>query len=443
MEDPTGRGGMKIAAAFVAVALLPVAAPAPACAADWPHWRGPSRDGHTPENCRWDTGAWPPKAPAWSGSFGVGSSSPIVAGGGLYVTGWSDGKDHVHCVDAATGKPLWRQSYECRRYGRHATGDEGLYEGPTATPEFDPATSLLYTLSVDGHLNCWDTRDVGRRVWGLNLYDEFKVPQRPKVGRQGRRDYGYTAAPLVHGDWLLVEVGDDEGAVVAYDKRTSERRWVSQYKGHAGHTGGLVPLTIEGVPCVAVLTLRHLVVMRLDGENAGKTVAEHEWVTDFAQNIATPAASGNRLFITSGYNRSTMRAIDVTLAGGASVAWEEPVYSLVCSPVVHEGHLYWAWQEARCLDLRTGKQKWSGGAFGDAGSCVVTSDGRLIVWGGRGKLSLVETVGRSPDRYKELATVGPLFETDVWPHVALSDGRLFCKDRLGNLKCFRLDTAAK
>ena len=36
---------MKIGAAFIAVALLTIAAPAPACAADWPHWRGPSRDG--------------------------------------------------------------------------------------------------------------------------------------------------------------------------------------------------------------------------------------------------------------------------------------------------------------------------------------------------------------------------------------------------------------
>ena len=242
---------------------------------------------------------------------------------------------------------------------------------------------------------------------------------------------------------MLVEVGDDEGAVMAFDKRTGERRWVSKYKGPAGHTGGLVPLTVEGVPCVAVLTLRHLVVMRLDGPEAGATVAEHEWVTDFAQNIATPAVLASRLFITSGYNRSAVRALDIALAGGAAAAWEKPVYSLVCSPVVHDRHVYWAWQEARCLDLQTGEQRWSGGAFGDAGSCVVTSDGRLIVWGGRGKLALVETATRSPDRYKELSSTGPLFDTDVWPHVALSNGRLFCKDRLGNVKCFRLGARGK
>jgi hypothetical protein len=29
-----------------------------------------------------------------------------------------------------------------------------------------------------------------------------------------------------------------------------------------------------------------------------------------------------------------------------------------------------------------------------------------------------------------------IFATDVWPHVVLADGKLFCKDRQGNLKCF-------
>ena len=415
-----------------------------AWAADWPHWRGPARDGSSPESSGWDGGAWPPKRPAWTGEFGIGSTSPLVVGGRLYVMGWADGQDQLHCVEAATGKPLWKQTYACRKYGRHATGDEGLYAGPTATPEYDPQTGLLYTLSVDGHLNCWDTRAEGRRVWSFNLYDTFGVGRRPKVGRQGHRDYGYTAAPLAYGDWLLVEVGDDEGAVVAFDKKTGGRRWASQYRGYAGHTGGMAPLAVDGVPSVAVLTLRHLVVLRLDAGNEGTTVGQFERVTDFAQHIATPAVVGSRVLITSGYNHETTVAVDFTLAGGARKAWERKGdYSLICSPVVRDGHAYWAWQEVRCLDVRTGEKRWSGGAFGDAGSCIVTSDDRLIVWGGRGKLALAELAGRSPGRYTELASTPPLSETDAWPHVALSDGRLFCKDRLGNLTCFSPTTPAE
>lgn len=436
---------MARAAAIAGLLILSVVtAAAPALAADWPHWRGPARDGSSPESSGWDAGAWPPKQPTWTGGFGIGSTSPLVAGGRLYVMGWADGEDRVHCVDATSGRPLWKQAYRCGKYGRHATGDEGLYAGPTATPEYDRQTRLLYTLSVDGHLNCWDTGADGRRVWSVNLYDAFGVGRRPKVGRMGLRDYGYTAAPLVHGDWLLVEVGDDGGAVVAFDKKTGARRWASQYRGDAGHSGSLVPMTVGGVPCVAVLTLRHLLVLRLDGDNAGKTVAEFERVTDFAQNIATPAVSGDRILVTSGYNHESTVALDVTLPGGVRKAWERAGdYSLVCTPVIHRGHAYWAWQEVRCLDIGTGAKRWSGGAFGDAGSCVVTSDDRLIVWGGAGRLALVELAGRSPGRYTELAATRPLSESDAWPHVALSDGRLFCKDRLGNLICFSLAPPAK
>ena len=43
------------------------------------------------------------------------------------------------------------------------------------------------------------------------------------------------------------------------------------------------------------------------------------------------------------------------------------------------------------------------GNFGDAGSCILTSDERLIVWGGRGKLAVVDTAVLSPTQYSELA----------------------------------------
>jgi len=90
----------------------------------------------------------------------------------------------------------------------------------------------------------------------------------------------------------------------------------------------------------------------------------------------------------------------------------------------------------RCLDFATGEQKWEGGDFGDAGSCILTSDEKLIVWGGAGRLSLVETAERSPESFTEVSRNVRLFSATAWPHVVLSRGRLYCKDRNGNLKCF-------
>lgn len=408
-----------------------------ALAADWPHWRGPGRNGVTEEPSGWKGGKWPGEKPQWTSQVGAGASSPVVTGGRLYALGWRGGREQLVCLDAATGRRLWVQSYAAPRYGRHKVGDEFLYAGPSSTPEFDADTGLLFTLGIDGDLRAWDASDEGRGVWQINLYEAYGVPQRPDVGRNSRRDYGYTTSPLVYGGWLIVEVGGAEGTLAAFDKRTGELQWWSECRDEAGHTGGPVLMTVEGIPCVAVLTLRSLLVVRLDEGHAGQTLARHPWATHYANNIASPAVHENFVVITSGYNQSAMCKLKITRAGAEKV-WERPLHSKVCSPVIHEGRVYWAWRGVHCLDFETGQTLWSGGNVGDPGSCIVTGDGRLIVFANNGNLLLLETGGRSPDKATILAQTPPLFRSDAWPHVALAAGRLYCKDRDGNIACFEL-----
>jgi outer membrane protein assembly factor BamB len=407
-------------------------------AADWPHWRGPSRNDVLEEPSGWNGKTWLEESPLWTARVGTGSTSPLVAEDRVYVMGNDGQADYLFCLDAATGKEVWKTSYRCRRYGRHATGDEGLYAGPTSTPEYDAETGLLYTLSCDGDLAAWDTRDQGRKVFGINFYDRYRMPQRPRVLRSGQRDYGYTTSPLVYGSWLIVEVGSPEGNLMAFDKRTGERVWTSQSRDLAGHTGGLVPMTVEGVPCVAVLTFFNLLVARLDAGSEGRTVAEYPWQTEFANSIATPAACGPFVLVTSGYNHDTVCKLEITLRGARKVWEREKASSKTCSPLVHKGRIYWAWERLQCLDFDTGETVWEGPRVGDAGSCIVTADDRLIVWADRGDLFLAETAERSPKKYTELSRRRGLAENDAWPHVVLADGKLLCKDRDGLLVCLRV-----
>lgn len=124
-----------------------------------------------------------------------------------------------------------------------------------------------------------------------------------------------------------------------------------------------------------------------------------------------------------------------TLAGVTEV-WKQPYPSKVCSPVVHDGHIYLAWQKVRCLDWETGKLKWEGSrSFGDDGSCIATGDGRLVVWG-RGTLALINSAQHSPAAYRELSRIEGLSDADCWPHVVLAGGRIYAKDRQGKLMCF-------
>ncbi len=404
--------------------------------ADWPHWRGPTRDGLSTEQSGWQNGTWIGEKPDWQIEVGVGSSSPLVVGGRLYTLGNQNNTDAVECRDSATGKLLWKQTYKCGLYGRHHAGDEGLYGGPSSTPEFDIETKRLYTLSVDGHLNCWDTQAEGKRVWGKNLYDEYQVGKRPKLTRAPQRDYGYTTSPMVYKDWLLVEVGSTKsGSLIAFDKATGKQLWTSELKDEPGHCGGIALMTVNAIPCAVVLTQRNLAVIRLDAGHEGKTLGTFPWVTDFANTIASPAVHDDCVLITSAYNQNALVKLRVSKDGVKEV-WRQKSPSKVCTPVVYKGHIYVCWQRMQCLDWETGKTVWKGGAYGDPGSCIVTADEKVIVYGLSGRLALVETAAHADGKYVELTARENLFRTQAWPHVVLSDGRIYCRDRAGNLVCF-------
>ena len=427
---PTRRSP-PLAAGALWVAVLAAAAGG----ADWPQWRGPDRTDVTPERSGYP-GGWPPKK-LWTRRVGKGCTSPILAGGRLYVMGWqgrggrrsSSGTDHLWCFEAATGKELWRQSYPCRYQGRLRTGDTGAYGGPSSTPTLDAETGWLYTLSVDGDLRCWDTRRAGKLVWAINFHEICRIRRRPDAGK-GTRDYGHTGSPLIYGDLVICEVSSSDGTVMAFDKRTGRRRWASQFREPGGHSAGPVLMKVAGADCLANLALFQLVVMRIDPGHEGRTVATCRWQTDFANNIPTPAVHGSRVVLTSDYNVSRTALIEVSPAR-ARQTWTTRQHAKVGSPVIHKGRVYLVNGPLACLELATGRTVWRGGSFGH-GSCLVTGDEKVLVFG-RGQLVLVEALGNS---YRQLASVKGIVRGTCYPHVCLSGGLVVCKDRDGSMVVF-------
>ena len=147
------------AAAWIAAAALPAAG------ADWPQWRGPARNGISAEK-GWRS-QWPASGPRrlWSLQVGQGFSSVAVKGGRVYTMGNDGSRDVVTCANAATGKVVWQYRYPC------GAGD---YAGPRATPTIHEGR--VYTFSREGLALCLDAasgkvlwrRDVGGRApnWG-------------------------------------------------------------------------------------------------------------------------------------------------------------------------------------------------------------------------------------------------------------------------------------
>ncbi len=412
---------------------------------DWPHWRGATRNGITSESSALGNQPWPAREPLWTANVGTGASSPIVWKGNVFCLGWKNGQEQVTCLDAATGRVRWTQAYEAPQYGRYAVGDQSMYRGSTATPEIDPETRVLFTLGCDGDLVAWDPMR-GQELWRRNLYDDFSVPQRPQITKRRRslRDYGYTTAPFATGNQVIVEVGSTEqGNLIAFEQNSGKVLWRSANRDPAGHSGGLAPITLEAVPCVAVATSYGLHVARIDGDQAGKTVAEFPWKTDFSNTIASVVVEGQSVLISSRYNQNAMARVDISLADGAREVWRNRYPTGVCTPVIYKGKIYYANKGVYCMDFATGNFEWAGGKIGDAGSCLLTKDERLLVWGNGGDLSLIESAVRSPDACQELEERSGIFRDMDWPHLVAADGRLFLKTLNGDVACFPLANVTK
>ena len=413
-----------------------LAVAAAATAEDWPQWRGTGGDAVVAgEPSGWTGKNWFVST-EWIREVGQGCTSPIAVGERVYVMGRRAGKDHVYCLNVKDGSERWQQSYPSPEHGRHAVGDKNRYGGPTATPVYDQATGLLFTLGCDGQLGCWQTREQGKQTWSFNLYDRYKMPRRPSTGG-GQRDYGYITAPFVYRDLAIVQVGGEEGALMAFKSTTGEAVWRSECLDQAGHCGGMAAIMVEGRPCLAALTLHRLVVVALDGARPGGTVAEYAWETEWANSIPSPAVAGSRVLLTSAYNQKRTVCLEIA-PGTVRELWRAAYYSGVCTPVVCDGLVYMADRSLHCLSLATGVLLWRGGKHGSEGSCLAAADGRIVVLGSDG-LSLVESGTRSPDHMLELARAeGVSGKSAFWPQVVLANSRIYCKDSAGRLQCHRV-----
>ena len=86
----------------------------PARASDWTEWRGPARDGISPEKSL--PTSWSPSGQnlAWKAPYG-GRSAPIVMNGRVYLQNTAgkgaDEQERIMCFDADTGKLLWEHRF--------------------------------------------------------------------------------------------------------------------------------------------------------------------------------------------------------------------------------------------------------------------------------------------------------------------------------------------
>jgi outer membrane protein assembly factor BamB len=139
-----------------------------AFAQDWPQWRGANRDGKATGFTAPQT--WPKElTQKWKVTVGTGDATPALVGDKLYVFA-RQGEDEVTlCLDAASGKELWQNKYATKP----VAGPASRHPGPRSSSTV--AEGKVATLGVNGVLSCLDAA-TGKELWRKDEFPDV-VPQ--------------------------------------------------------------------------------------------------------------------------------------------------------------------------------------------------------------------------------------------------------------------------
>jgi outer membrane protein assembly factor BamB len=384
---------------------------------DWSHWRGPNRDGISVET-GW-LGAWPASGPkqVWQAELGTGFASVAICDGKVYSMGNTGKqgkedddaeKDVIFCLDANTGKEIWKKSYPCNLIPRNYEG------GPGATPTVEG--NRVYTLSKQGHAHCFDAQ-TGNVIWSRDLQKEegMKPPT-----------WGFAGSPLIQGNLVILNVGS---AGTALNKATGKVVWKSQ-TAVAGYSTPL-PFKIDGKEGVAMFTDKEIVAVNAAD---GKEIWQYPWETDYDINAADPIFIGDRVFLSSGYK--TGCAMVQISEGQFKELWRHKNMRNQCnSSVFWKGYIYGFDGNVggsgilRCLDVKTGEETWSHKGLG-TGSLML-ADEKLIILSEKGEL----VIARATPKEFEVLQRSQILSGKCWTMPVLSNGKIYARNAEGKLVC--------
>ena len=377
-------------------------------AADWLNYRGPNHDGISTET-GWST-SWPESGPKilWKSSLGTGFASMAVSNGKVYATGNIGDKDFLYCLDAATGKEIWKKSYPCPLYKKDHEG------GPCATPTIDG--DAVYTFSKGGDAIRFNAA-TGEIVWHKNLNRELGL-EHPT--------WYFAGSPFIAGDLVIYNAGTYGTAL---KKADGSLAWQSG-KGASGYSTA-VPYEIAGQQGVVMAVCEELVGLN---PATGKVIWKFPWKTSYDINAADAVVSGDTVFISSGYNKGC--ALLKMSGGDVTKVWQNKnMRNHINCSALWEGHIYGfdgqvdGGGKLSCIDLATGEKKWSQGGMG-TGSLMI-ADGKLIILGEKGKLVIAAA---SPEGFKQLASA-EILTGKCWTVPVLANGRIYARNAAGQLVC--------
>lgn len=376
-------------------------------AQNWAQWRGPNRDGRVsgfiaPEE-------WPDElTKKWSTTVGLGDSTPAFVDGKLYVFTSLDKEEMIICLDAETGKELWKDAYQAQA----VTGPASRHPGPRSSPAV--GDGKVVTIGVGGVISCLEA-DTGKVLWRKDPF--------PKVVPQ----FFTAMSPLIVEGMVIAHLGGkDNGAIIAYDLTSGDQKWQWLEEGPQYASPNL--LTVEGTKQIVTLTEKSVVGLDV---SSGKLF----WQIPFlpgqrAYNAATPIIDGQTVIYT-GAGRGTT-AVKIEKQGDGFVAkelWSNPEIGVQFNtPVLKGGHLFGLSNRGNffCINSQTGQTAWLDPTQTDRGgftSIVDVGEVLLALPSGTGLIVFEPNT----KEYTELARI-KVSDTPIYAHPVIVGNRIFIKD---------------
>jgi len=395
--------------------------------AGWPQWRGPNRDGKSPDKGLLKS--WPADGPKlmWKVTrIGQGFSNVSIGGGLIYTTGRKEAGNPPKVPESSNvynrpGKRLFMTAIDMQgkvKWDKDITAAYvDKYPGSRATPTYDNGN--LYLLAGTGVLGCYDAK-TGDTKWQRDM-KEF--------GAEKVR-WGFAESVLILGDLVTASPGG-ECFMVALNKDTGKTVWKSGAFGGA-HYSSPIHVVYKGAEMIINGAGKGLVGIHA---KTGKILWTNEFASGNLANVPTPAFEDGYVFWAVGYGKGGI-CLKLSVSGQKVTAKEvwrtEDIRTQYGGYVILDGYIYgnnmYKWS---CVDLKTGKTMWKG--EGVRKGSITYADGMLYLYGiDKGQIAL------APASPKGLELVGNFNVAGKGPSRAppvVAGGRLYLRyDE--NLYCF-------
>lgn len=389
--------------------------------AEWSQWRGPNRDGRVPVASL--PQSWPKTLKEqWKVTVGVGHASPVVADGKIYVFARQGDEEVVLCLDAVTGKQIWKSSNPIAYEMNSAATGHG--KGPKATPVV--SNGNVYTFGITGVLSAHDAR-TGELKWRRDFASNFPVTS-PL--------YGTAMSPLVENGLLIVHVGGpDKGALRAFDLVTGAIKWSNNTDGPA-YASPMVA-TLAGVRQVVSFMQKDLVGVDVaNGKMLWRVPAKSVYDT----NSVTPLVYKDLIIVAR--EDQGLTGFRLVKQGAELVPQEvwsnKQVELYMNTPVIEGNHLTGLSVRNKgqffSIDADTGKTLWLGPGRAGENAAIVNAAGKVLLMLTNDANLIVHPINGKEYAPAAQYTVAP---SQTWAHPLLFGKQIVVKD-LSSLTSFAL-----